>query len=228
MPQLCGYTWSEELDALIRAEANAAGVPLDLAYTFIGAESSFNPDTYVNTALEESVGLLELNRRGGQGTGYTVAQLKDPATNLRIGLPYIRRAFEAVWRPGIPPREFIWQLSVQSGHPGPVAETDYRMDNIRRIWACFYPAVGASLGGPAISSAPTHAPAPSMAASTAEVLLLPILMPLAAAYVAFVTIDQSLAPLDSLRPLRGLSRPVFDTNRPDVDNPPLGRSHFRR
>lgn len=179
MPSAGQWSWSEALDNIIRAEANDAGVPLDLAYTFIAVESSFNPATYVNTALEESVGLLELNRRGGQGAGYSVAQLLDPTTNLRIGLPYIRRAFETAWAPGIAPRTFIYLVATRSGHPGQIDEEDPRMVNIRNAWAIFYPVAGASLQGPYPSDGPRHAPAPAAMAALAipfSLITLPLVL----------------------------------------------------
>lgn len=163
MPTAGQWTWSDALDRIIRDEANAAGVPLDLAYTFIAVESSFNPNIHVDNALEDSVGLLQLNRRGGQGTGYTVAQLQDPVTNLRIGLPHIRQAFESSWAAGIAPRTFIYLVATRSGHPGQVAEDDYRINNIKNAWMIFYPAVGASLQGPGPSTLPS--PPPTSAAS---------------------------------------------------------------
>lgn len=181
MPSAGQWTWSDALDRIIRDEANAAGVPLDLAYTFIAVESSFDPDTYVNNALEESVGLLELNRRGGQGAGFSVAELKDPHRNLQIGLPYIRRAFEQSWAAGIAPRTFIYLVATRSGHPGQVAEDDYRINNIKNAWMIFYPAVGASLQGPGPSTSPspqpTNASSAGMAADAALIFLLPLVIP---------------------------------------------------
>lgn len=179
MPQLAGFTWPDTLDAIIHSESSVAGVPLDLSYTFIGAESSFNPNEHVDNALEDSVGLLQLNRRGGQGVGHTVAELLDPRRNLQIGLPYIRRAFELVWRPAIPPAEFIWRVSALSGHPGDVPAADVRITRIKSIWAQFYPAAGLSLEGPAGVVGGGHAPAPWLAAAMAipmEVFALPLLV----------------------------------------------------
>src|SRR3990167_245425 len=67
MPNACNYTWSTALDTVIREESRSAGVPLDLAYTFVAVESGFDPLIRNLSAIEDSVGLLQLNRRGGQG-----------------------------------------------------------------------------------------------------------------------------------------------------------------
>lgn len=45
------------------------------------AESRLNPNAH-NTSGEDSVGLFQLNRAGGQGTGFSVEQLKDPEFNI--------------------------------------------------------------------------------------------------------------------------------------------------
>lgn len=142
MPTACGYTWSTDLDTIIRQEAAVAGTPLDLAYTFIAVESGFDPAAHNVTATEDSVGLLQLNRIGGQGAGYSVEELKDPRRNLQIGLPYITAARRATWSPTIAPFEFIYLIAIRSGHPGQVDRDDYRIANIARAWSCFFPAAG--------------------------------------------------------------------------------------
>lgn len=47
------------------------------------AESNLNPDAH-NAKGEDSVGLFQLNRNGGVGTGHTVESLKDPAKNTAL------------------------------------------------------------------------------------------------------------------------------------------------
>lgn len=46
----------------------------------VATATSSNPDGGTN------VGLMQLDTPGGEGAGYTVAQLKDPTTNLRVAL----------------------------------------------------------------------------------------------------------------------------------------------
>ena len=158
MPASCGYAWSRELDVIIREEAAAAFVPLDLAYTYIAAESGFNPAAHALTDLEDSVGLLQLNRRGGQGEGYSVEQLLDPRFNLRVGFPPIALAYAGVWTAEISAYEFLYQVSVRSGHPGLVERGDPRIVRIFNIWACFHSGVGQI--GPGGSPAAAFVPGP--------------------------------------------------------------------
>lgn len=130
MPSAAGYTWPDELDATIRREAATAHVPLAWAYAIIAAESGFNPNAGNDSNIESSHGLLQLNRNGGQGTGYSVEALRDPATNLRIGLPYIARALLQSFTPGIELRQLVYLVAIRSGHPGQVAPDDARIDAI--------------------------------------------------------------------------------------------------
>lgn len=143
MPNACNYSWSNELDAIIRREALAADAPLDLAYTFIAFESGFNAlARNLNPPLEDSVGLLQLNRLGGQGQGFTVEQLQDPVLNLRVGLPPIARTYAAVWSPTLAAFEFVYLVATGSGHPGLISRSDPRIRRAFNIWVCFNTGVG--------------------------------------------------------------------------------------
>ncbi|OGQ17422.1 MAG: hypothetical protein A2138_26925 [Deltaproteobacteria bacterium RBG_16_71_12] len=163
MPNACNYTWSTALDTVIREESRSAGVPLDLAYTFVAVESGFDPLIRNLSAIEDSVGLLQLNRRGGQGQGYSVAQLQDPRFNLQVGLPPIRRSYELAWAPDRPPFDFIYAVAVGSGHPGPIARADPRMTRIMNAWICFSAGVGQVGPDGAPGAAFVPAPAESLA-----------------------------------------------------------------
>lgn len=134
MPSVAGYTWPADLDVTIRREAAAAHVPLAWAYAMIAAESGFNPNAGKDDAIEASFGLLQLNTRGGQGTGYTPQALKDPSVNLRIGLPYIARALAASVGPNVELHTLVYFVATRSGHPGQVDPEDAR---IRRIYDAF-------------------------------------------------------------------------------------------
>jgi hypothetical protein len=48
------------------------------------AESNLNPDVVNKTATEHSVGLFQLNIKGGVGAGHTEDELKDPAKNISL------------------------------------------------------------------------------------------------------------------------------------------------
>jgi hypothetical protein len=47
------------------------------------AESGLDPDV-MSAPPDQSVGLFQLNMAGGLGTGHTIAELRDPATNINI------------------------------------------------------------------------------------------------------------------------------------------------
>jgi len=175
MPSMCGYTWPDWLDAIIREEAVQNDVPLDLAYTYVAAESGFDPTIVAAEAAGGySYGLLQLYDHG-QGAGYPVEVLLDPRRNLEIGLPHIAAAVRATWTPTMPPFEFIYLVSIRSGHPGEVPRDDYRILKIARIWACFFPAAGVSgpLGAPGTTET---RPGPGIALAGA--MALPLLVTL--------------------------------------------------
>jgi hypothetical protein len=48
------------------------------------AESGLNPTARNTTGGEDSVGLFQLNRNGGEGTGHAVEELEDPIKNIDI------------------------------------------------------------------------------------------------------------------------------------------------
>lgn len=62
----------------------AQGVPESVWRPIMLLESGGDAGAYVKSGVEESVGLFQLNRMGGLGTGYTVGQLKDPVFNATI------------------------------------------------------------------------------------------------------------------------------------------------
>lgn len=148
MPSAAGYTWPDELDAIIRRESHSAGVPIAWSYAIIGAESGFNPNAGNESDIESSHGLLQLNRSGGQGTGYTVQTLRDPTTNLRIGLPYIARALTDAAAVTGNLHDVVWYVSVRSGHPGPVTKDDPRVLAILRNYEGFMAAFPESSPAP--------------------------------------------------------------------------------
>jgi Lysozyme like domain len=54
------------------------------------AESNLNPKA-TSAPPEQAVGLFQLNKAGGLGTGHTVAELEDPTTNINIILTEARK-----------------------------------------------------------------------------------------------------------------------------------------
>lgn len=55
------------------------------------AESSLNPNAH-NEKGEDSVGLFQINRNGILGKGYSVEQLKDPETNIKIAIEAAKKS----------------------------------------------------------------------------------------------------------------------------------------
>jgi hypothetical protein len=59
------------------------------------AESGLNPNAH-NTRGEDSVGLFQMNRNRGLGTGYSVDELKDPETNIALAIDAAKRSKDFV------------------------------------------------------------------------------------------------------------------------------------
>ncbi|KAA3521059.1 TIGR02594 family protein [Agrobacterium tumefaciens] len=84
---LKGYSASQKDAALLIikrfAEAGYDDMHQRIAVANATAESSLQPDQVTKTNKEESVGLFQLNRMGGQGAGFSIAQLQDPEFNIQ-------------------------------------------------------------------------------------------------------------------------------------------------
>lgn len=118
MPTIAGYDVDPAIIKLIEEVAAERNV---LAFWVLGivlGESGGNPLAHNLTATEDSVGLLQLNRMGGQGTGYTVEELLMPRRNLQIGVPPIAAAVGKCCQKVIPSAEEMHCVFVNSGHPG--------------------------------------------------------------------------------------------------------------
>lgn len=157
MPSVCGYTWPDWLDNLIISRSRLLGVPLDISYAFIAAESGFYTRAVGDAGC--SSGLLQLNTCGGQGTGYTVEQLWDPVLNLDIGLPPLAIAFRMCWSADIPQETFIRCVMRNSGHPGNVPDGNIVFEQafnaIWPRWQCFYnELIMSTSGNPIITGDP--------------------------------------------------------------------------
>jgi hypothetical protein len=57
------------------------------------AESGLNPSS-MSAPPDQGVGLFQLNRAGGLGTGHTVSELEDPANNINLVLSAARKSHE--------------------------------------------------------------------------------------------------------------------------------------
>ena len=79
---------------LIYTKFKAAGfndVQAEAAVANAIAESGLNPNAH-NTKGEDSVGLFQMNRKGGLGEGYSVEQLKDPNTNIDLAIAAAKKS----------------------------------------------------------------------------------------------------------------------------------------
>lgn len=110
------------------------GVPVDVWLPILFAESSGNPMAYnpgTPGRPEDSVGLFQLNRAGGQGAGYTREQLHNPALNAEIASRYIAEGYQRCRAMG---DGSIACVAVNSGHPGNVPRDDRRILWIVQLW----------------------------------------------------------------------------------------------
>ena len=94
--------------------------PVAVWLSIMFAESGGNV-TARNQDGEDSVGIFQLNRRGGQGTGYSLEVLNDPALNAAIASKAINAAYAAAYHAmaTIPLSELpMADVAIDSGHPG--------------------------------------------------------------------------------------------------------------
>ncbi len=91
------------------------GVPVYVWRPIMLAESSGNPNAVGDAGT--SFGLFQLHY-GGQGTGYSRAQLLNPVSNAQIAAPYIARAYHSVKNLNVPPLQQAGEVAIRSGHPG--------------------------------------------------------------------------------------------------------------
>ena len=117
--QWADFTVDQGIASLVDAAADKHRIPRNVLRAFVIAESYTGGRVQSgahNTSGEDSVGLLQLNRSGGQGAGRSLAELRDPARNLAIGVPPIARAWAQYAELGMT-RERVLQTAWHSGHP---------------------------------------------------------------------------------------------------------------
>ncbi len=85
----------------IAMQAGADPELADIMAASAMTESSGNPTARRQTAREDSVGLWQANRMGGQGAGYSVEQLQDPQTNAQVVMRQFQAAYAAGQRQGL-------------------------------------------------------------------------------------------------------------------------------
>lgn len=149
---------------LTQQYSKANGVPAWITSDIIQAESGGNPSAVGDNGT--SFGLLQLHQNGGQGTGYTQAQLFNPATNLQIGVPPIAQAYKQSSKAGLTGLPLLLATANSSGHPGNLGtawtntnEPTYNQ-NLTSIFNGGTGAIGSTAGSTAGSAAgsalPTH------------------------------------------------------------------------
>jgi hypothetical protein len=96
----------------------------------VKSESAFDTNAVGDAGC--SIGLLQLNTCGGQGSDYVNNKdaLKDPWLNLSIGQPFIARAIWYATTQGWQGERFIREVARRSGHPGFVDLNDARLTKI--------------------------------------------------------------------------------------------------
>lgn len=139
MPIIDGYNVDQQVMKLIDEVSLYNEVAPFWVLGIVLAESGGDPTAHNFTGSEDSVGLLQLNRMGGQGTGYSVETLLDPRRNLEIGVPRIANAVLG-YRPGDPPSdEEMHLIFTNSGHPGRgVPIGDARIQRLIRLTRVAY------------------------------------------------------------------------------------------
>ena len=83
-----------DMATLIRDKFKAAGftdAQAEGAVANAMAESGLNPNAH-NSKGEDSVGLFQMNRKGGLGKGYSVEQLKDPNFNIDLAIEAAKKS----------------------------------------------------------------------------------------------------------------------------------------
>jgi hypothetical protein len=94
-----------------------AGIPQTIWGPILRVESGGNPLARALTPYEDSVGLFQLNRKGGLGSGYTVKQLEDPTTNASIAAKAMAPAYNAGVTKGLEGLDLLRYVAYGSGWP---------------------------------------------------------------------------------------------------------------
>lgn len=126
---ICGITLSDTIYNRAVAAADQYGAPrgLVVGLGIIEAGNNAAPPPGDGGC---SFGWLQLNVCGGQGAGYTQAQLEDLATNLAIGVggtPGIAWAYQRYGGPDLARTDW-WLVMQRSGHPG------YPAGSVAYLW----------------------------------------------------------------------------------------------
>jgi len=134
----------------VKAVFDRYGVPEFVWYPIALAESGLNALAMGDHGA--SVGVFQLNRAGGQGTGYTVDQLTDPTLNAEIAAQAIVPAYNAL-KSSTPSGSLAAEVARRSGHPGgslsnPITATNTLIERIQELGQKFVSALSLPITGP--------------------------------------------------------------------------------
>lgn len=96
---------------------NNWGIPAGVWRPIMQVESGGDPSAHTVTDKEDSVGLFQLNRNGGLGKGYTVAELQDPETNANIAAGAMAPAYQEAKAQGLTGLDMVRYVAYNSGFP---------------------------------------------------------------------------------------------------------------
>lgn len=147
------FTINDDIATIIRKEARRLNVPEWFAMAIAGAESDWNPSACGDTHPNKDVvvgaqtykamfcaykntwacswGLFQLNICGGQGYSADWGRLISAQYNTEIAMPHLQYGASVATENGAEGKAWVWQASINSGHPGFVPIDDYR---INAIW----------------------------------------------------------------------------------------------
>ena len=131
---------------------NEKGIPSSIWATIMQVESGGNASAYVSNGREESVGLFQLNRMGGLGTGYSVTQLLDPSTNASIAATAMLPAYREGLSKGLSGLALLRYVAYNSGWPTSAGTPSLATDPVVKAYdvklvAAYGGASGGSSGG---------------------------------------------------------------------------------
>jgi hypothetical protein len=106
---------TQDMANLIRTKFKAAGfsdAQAEGAVANAMAESSLNPNAFNGKDGEESVGLFQMNRKGGLGVGHSIENLKDPNYNIDLAIAAAKNAkrFKAATTPEEATKAFMLEV----------------------------------------------------------------------------------------------------------------------
>ncbi len=108
---------SSDSYSIVEEVMRSAGVPMSIWGPIMDIESKGNPQARNLSSIEDSVGLFALNRQGGLGQGYTVAQLQDARTNAEIASKAMAPAYQRGLGQGLSGIDLLRYTAYNSGWP---------------------------------------------------------------------------------------------------------------